>query len=42
MGDKSPKSKDKRADQRQTKTDTQNRVKQAAAAAKQVPTTKKK
>jgi hypothetical protein len=42
MGDKSPKSKGKRADQKQTKSDTDSRTKQAAVAAKQVVPGKKK
>ena len=41
MGDKSPKSKDKRAGQNQTKVNEDNRKKQAAAVAKQVPQKKK-
>jgi hypothetical protein len=41
MGDKSPKSARKRADQKQTKTNEDDRKKQAAAAAKQVPQNKK-
>jgi hypothetical protein len=36
MGDKSPKSMRKQADQKQTKTDESSRKKQAAASAKQV------
>ena len=41
MGDKSPKSMRKRADQNQTKTTEDNRRKQAAIAAKQVAPKKK-
>jgi hypothetical protein len=41
MGDKSPKSMRKQADQKQTKTDQDNRSKQAAQTAKQVPVKKK-
>ena len=41
MGDKSPKSARKRDDQKQTKTNEDNRKKQAAATAKQVPAKKK-
>ncbi len=41
MGDKSPKSARKRADQKQTKTNEDDRKKVAAAAAKQVPQKKK-
>jgi hypothetical protein len=37
MGDKSPKSTRKRNDQKQSKTSEDNRKKQAAATAKQVP-----
>ena len=37
MGDKSPKSKGKLADQKQTRTDSDSRKKEAAASAKQVP-----
>ena len=37
MGDKSPKSKGKLADQKQGKADTDARKKEAAASAKQVP-----
>ena len=37
MGDKSPKSKGKLADQKQTKSNADSRQKQAAATAKQVP-----
>jgi len=42
MGDKSPKSMRKQADQKQSKTNESDRKKQAAVAAKQVPTIKKK
>jgi hypothetical protein len=42
MGDKSPKSKHKQADQRQSKSDEDFRKKQAAVSAKQVVTAKKK
>ena len=41
MGDKSPKSMRKQADQKQHKTDDDNRKKQAAVSAKQVATKKK-
>jgi hypothetical protein len=41
MGDKSPKSMRKRADQKQTRTNQDNRQKQAAVTAKQVPEKKK-
>ena len=41
MGDKSPKSMRKRDDQKQTKSGEENRKKQAAATAKQVPAKKK-
>jgi len=41
MGDKSPKSKSKQADQKQARTNEDNRKKQAAATAKQVPGKKK-
>ena len=41
MGDKSPKSMRKQADQKQSKTDENSRKKQAAATAKQVATKKK-
>ena len=41
MGDKSPKSKHKQADQKQSKTNEDNRRKQAAVTAKQVATKKK-
>ena len=41
MGDKSPKSKGKRDDQKQNKTNADNQKKQAAVAAKQVPQKKK-
>lgn len=41
MGDKSPKSKHKQADQRQTKSDEDYRKKQAAVSAKQVAVKKK-
>ena len=41
MGDKSPKSMRKRADQNQTKTNEDNRKKQAAVSAKQVAQKKK-
>jgi hypothetical protein len=41
MGDKSPKSMRKQADQKQTKTDENSRKKQAAVTAKQVATKKK-
>jgi hypothetical protein len=41
MGDKSPKSKHKQADQKQNKTDENSRKKQAAVSAKQVATKKK-
>jgi hypothetical protein len=41
MGDKSPKSMRKRDDQKQTKTSEDNRKKQAAVTAKQVPSKKK-
>jgi hypothetical protein len=41
MGDKSPKSMRKQADQKQTKTDDDNRKKQAAVTAKQVAAKKK-
>jgi hypothetical protein len=41
MGDKSPKSMRKQADQKQSKTDQNNRNKQAAVAAKQVANKKK-
>jgi hypothetical protein len=41
MGDKSPKSRQKLADQKSTKTSADNRQKQAAMTAKQVPQKKK-
>jgi len=41
MGDKSPKSARKRADQKQTKTNEVDRKKQEATIAKQVPQKKK-
>jgi hypothetical protein len=41
MGDKSPKSKNKRADQNQTKANEDSRKKQAAVTAKQVAQKKK-
>lgn len=41
MGDKSPKSMRKQADQKQVKTTEDNRKKQAAVVAKQVQTKKK-
>jgi hypothetical protein len=41
MGDKSPKSMRKRDDQKQTKSGEDNRKKQAAVTAKQVPAKKK-
>ncbi len=41
MGDKSPKSMRKRADQNQTKTNEESRKKQAAVVAKQAPPKKK-
>jgi hypothetical protein len=41
MGDKSPKSRQKLAEQKQSKTSEDNRRKQAAATAKQVPQKKK-
>ena len=41
MGDKSPKSMRKQADQKQSKTDESNRKKQAAVTAKQVAVKKK-
>jgi len=41
MGDKSPKSKSKLADQKQTRVDQDDRKKQAAVAAKQVPQKKR-
>ena len=41
MGDKSPKSARRRDDQKQTKTNEDNRRKQAAVTAKQVPQKKK-
>lgn len=41
MGDKSPKSMRKRADQNQARTDEENRKRQAAAVAKQVAQKKK-
>lgn len=41
MGDKSPKSMRKQADQKQSKTDEDTRKKQAAASAKQVAGKKK-
>jgi hypothetical protein len=41
MGDKSPKSMRKNADQKQSKTNESNRKKQAAVAAKQVAVKKK-
>ena len=41
MGDKSPKSMRKQADQKQSKTDDNNRKKQAAVTAKQVAIKKK-
>jgi len=41
MGDKSPKSKHKRADQNQTKANEDSRKKQAAVTAKQVAPKKK-
>jgi hypothetical protein len=41
MGDKSPKSMRKRADQKQVKASEDTRQKQAAVTAKQVPTKKK-
>lgn len=41
MGDKSPKSMRKQADQKQARTTEDNRKRQAATAAKQVPTKKK-
>ena len=41
MGDKSPKAVKKTATQKQSKADTTKQVKQAAAAAKQVPSPKK-
>ncbi len=41
MGDKSPKSMRKQADQKQSKTNNDNRKKQAAVTAKQVATKKK-
>jgi hypothetical protein len=41
MGDKSPKSMRKQADQKQARNNEDNRKKQAAAAAKQVPGRKK-
>lgn len=40
MGDKSPKSIRKKSDQKQSKTDEDNRKKQAAVKAKQVPVKK--
>ena len=42
MGDKSPKSMRKAADQKQSRTTEDSRKKQAAVAAKQVPVAKKK
>ena len=42
MGDKSPKAMRKKSDQKQSKTDEDNRKKDAAVAAKQVPIAKKK
>jgi hypothetical protein len=42
MGDKSPKSVNKKAAQKQSKNDTSNRKKQQAAAAKQAVPAKKK
>ena len=41
MGDKSPKSMRKQADQKQSKTDETNRKKQAAVTSKQVASKKK-
>jgi len=41
MGDKSPKSKHKQADQKQSKSNEDSRRKQAAITAKQVATKKK-
>jgi len=41
MGDKSPKSMRKQADQKQSKTDETNRKKQSAVASKQVASKKK-
>ena len=41
MGDKSPKSTQKRADQKQTRSNEDDRKKQAAKAAKQVPPKRK-
>jgi hypothetical protein len=41
MGDKSPKSMRKRADQNQARTNDEQRKKQAAVVAKQVPVKKK-
>jgi hypothetical protein len=41
MGDKSPKSMRRQADQKQTKTNDDNRRKQAVITAKQVPLKKK-
>jgi hypothetical protein len=41
MGDKSPKSKGKRAEQNKSRTDEDNRKKQAAISAKQVAQKKK-
>ena len=41
MGDKSPKSMRKQADQKQSKTDDSNRKKQAAVTAKQAANKKK-
>jgi hypothetical protein len=41
VGDKSPKSMRKQADQKQSKTDEANRKKQAAVSAKQVASKKK-
>lgn len=41
MGDKSPKSMRKQADQKQSKVDQANRLKQAAVTAKQVASKKK-
>ncbi len=41
MGDKSPKSMRKQADQKQAKTSEDNRKRQAAVVAKQVPAKKK-
>lgn len=37
MGDKSPKSKGKLADQKQTRSDADSRKKEAAVSAKQIP-----